>query len=172
MIRNQRSAGRAHWLILPKAAGRHIRDIEALSRSDLPLRTYVRFPSPFLLRAEHSKAPSPHIIFTTPIMLTRLPPVKEMDRVKQELLRTHFPDAPRSSVHSGYHRGRRRLVGPVVLPDIVSVHHLHLHVIVEPRVVLRVFKYPAWLRFMWVSDERVMAETAGRERPRMRGKGE
>lgn len=170
MIRNRRSAGRAHWLILPKAAGRHIRDIEALSRSDLPLRTCVRFPS---LLFSQSIAPSPQIhIHNPPIMLTRLPPVKEMDRVKQELLRTHFPDAPRSSVHSGYHRGRRRLVGPVVLPDIVSVHHLHLHVIVEPRVVLRVFKYPAWLRFMWVSDERVMAETAGRERPRMRGKGE
>lgn len=57
-----------------------------------------------------------------------------------------------------------------MLPDIVSVHHLHLHVIVEPRLVLRVFKYPAWLRFMWVGDERVMGEVAARGRGRMNGK--
>lgn len=39
-IDNRRSAGRTHWLIIPKRrpAGRHIRDIEALTFDDLPLR--------------------------------------------------------------------------------------------------------------------------------------
>lgn len=37
---DHKSAGRAHWLIIPKhrPAGRHIRDIEALTSDDLPLR--------------------------------------------------------------------------------------------------------------------------------------
>ena len=45
-LRNHRSAGRAHWLIIPKQqpAVRHIRDIEALFSEDLPLCTY-RLPS-------------------------------------------------------------------------------------------------------------------------------
>lgn len=41
VVRNQRSAGRGdHWLIIPKMgeAVRHIRDIEALTREDVPLR--------------------------------------------------------------------------------------------------------------------------------------
>ena len=58
-------------------------------------------------------------------------------------------------------------MGPIILPDIVSVHHLHLHVIVEPKLVLRIFKYPAWFRFMWMSDKKVMAEMVKRRRPRM-----
>ena len=99
------------------------------------------------------------------------PAVDKLDEVKELLLKRHCPNVPRSSIHCGYHRGRRYLVGPIVLPDIVSVHHLHLHVIVEPRAVLRVFKYPAWFRFMWMSDEKVMAEMAKRRRPRMVLKG-
>lgn len=46
-IDNHRSAGRAHWLIIPKhsPAGRHIRDIEALITDDLPLRRWCpNFP--------------------------------------------------------------------------------------------------------------------------------
>ena len=44
VVRNQRSAGRAdHWLIIPKPgpAVRHIRDVEALTADDLPLRMRV-----------------------------------------------------------------------------------------------------------------------------------
>ena len=92
-----------------------------------------------------------------------------MNRIKKELLKKNFPDHSPKEIHSGYHRGRRGLIGPIILPDIVSIHHLHLHVIVEPRFVLRMFKYPIWLRLMWMSDERVMAEAAGRKRPRMKG---
>ena len=95
--------------------------------------------------------------------------VKEMDAAKHLLLQRYFPDTPPSSIHSGYHRGRRRLFGPIIWPDIISVHHLHLHVIVEPRVMLRLFKYPAWMRWMWLSDERVMDEVARRKGPRMKG---
>ena len=96
--------------------------------------------------------------------------VKEMNRVKDELLQTHFPGIRSSSVHCGYHRGRRHLIGPVILPDIVSIHHLHLHVIVEPKTVLRIFKYPAWLPLMWKSDKKVMSEIKMRKKPRMRVK--
>ena len=92
-----------------------------------------------------------------------------MDRIKKELLKANFPDRSPKEIHSGYHRGRRGLIGPIILPDIVSVHHLHLHVIVEPRFMLRMFKYPVWLRLMWMSDERVMTEAASRKRPRMKG---
>lgn len=93
-----------------------------------------------------------------------------MDRVKEQLLKGNYPDVPRSAIHCGYHRGRRHLIGPIVLPDIVSVHHLHLHVIVQPRFILRIFKYPNWFRPMWVSDQRVMAQTRGRKEPRMAAK--
>lgn len=92
-----------------------------------------------------------------------------MNRIKKKLLKKNFPDRSPDDIHSGYHRGRRHLFGPIILPDIVSIHHLHLHVIVEPRFVLKMFKYPVWLRLMWMSDERVMAEAAGRKWPRMKG---
>ena len=93
--------------------------------------------------------------------------VKKLDEVKELLLKRHCPAVPRSSIHCGYHRGRRQLIGPIILPDIVSVHHLHLHVIVEPNIFLKFFKYPAWFRFMWKSDEKVIAETIMRGKPRM-----
>ena len=161
MVRNLRSAGRAaHWLIIPKVGmgRRHIRDVEALTREDVPLR--MAFPS------------LPHSPIRYTIAKETSPPtsvVKEMNRIKKQLLKANFPNHSPKEIHSGYHRGRRGLFGPIILPDIVSVHHLHLHVIVEPRFVLRMFKYPSWLRLMWVSDERVMAEAAGRKRPRMEG---
>ena len=90
--------------------------------------------------------------------------------MKNELLKIHFPDILRSSVHCGYHRGRRHLIGPIILPDIVSIHHLHLHIIVEPTTALRVFKYPAWFPVMWKSEEKVMAEIEGRRVPKMKAK--
>lgn len=46
--------------------------------------------------------------------------------------------------------------GGVHWPDIVSVHHVHLHVIVEPRPLLWLFKYPPWLPLMWKSDDAVL----------------
>ncbi|KAI1631777.1 hypothetical protein F4809DRAFT_646082 [Biscogniauxia mediterranea] len=84
--------------------------------------------------------------------------LQAMDRVKHRLLRDHCPAGlSPSDVHSGYHRGRRPLpLGRVYYPDVVSVHHLHLHVIVRPRPWLRAFKYPRWLPLMWRSDRAVM----------------
>ena len=49
VVHNQRSAGRAaHWLIIPKTgpAVRHIRDVEALTMDDLPLRMPLLFLFP------------------------------------------------------------------------------------------------------------------------------
>ncbi|KAI0965033.1 hypothetical protein F4678DRAFT_453950 [Xylaria arbuscula] len=84
--------------------------------------------------------------------------LQEMDRVKNQLINQHCANVPRSSILSGYHRGRRPLVGKIYFPDIVSIHHLHLHVIVRPRFILKLLKYPAWLPLMWKSDVRVMQE--------------
>ena len=94
-----------------------------------------------------------------------------MDEAKEILLKDHYPDIPRASVHCGYHRGRRQLIGPIILPDIVSIHHIHMHVIIEPRGILKFFKYPAWFRPMWISDERVMTKTINRRKPGVMAKG-
>lgn len=84
--------------------------------------------------------------------------LQAMDRAKTHLLDQHCPGIPRSAVTSGYHRGRRPLLENIYYPDIVSVHHLHLHVIVHQHLVSRLFKHPAWLPLMWKSDARVMRE--------------
>ncbi|KAI1364201.1 hypothetical protein F5Y08DRAFT_307349 [Xylaria arbuscula] len=84
--------------------------------------------------------------------------LQAMDRVKNHLLNEHCPGTPQSAILSGYHRGRRRLAGNIYYPDIISIHHLHLHVIVRPKLLLRVFKYPTWLPLMWKSDAQVLQE--------------
>ncbi|KAH7006932.1 histidine triad-like motif-containing protein [Ilyonectria destructans] len=87
-----------------------------------------------------------------------LPLLQAMDRAKSHLIEEKCPGLSRSDVISGYHRGRRQLLGNIYYPDIISIHHLHLHVIVRPQLFLRIFKYPSWLPLMWKSDTRVMQE--------------
>ncbi|KAI1195711.1 hypothetical protein F5X97DRAFT_326275 [Nemania serpens] len=84
--------------------------------------------------------------------------LQAMDRVKIHLIDEHCAGVPRQSIISGYHRGRRPLLGKIHYPDIVSIHHLHLHVIARPHWLLRLFKYPGWLPLMWKSDVTVMRE--------------
>ncbi|KAL7917075.1 HIT-like domain-containing protein [Trichoderma austrokoningii] len=84
--------------------------------------------------------------------------LQAMDQVKRRLIQERCPDIPPSWIHSGYHRGRRPLVGTIFYPDIISIQHLHLHVIIRPRRMLLWFKYPPWLRLMWKSDDRVLRE--------------
>ncbi|KAM0446071.1 hypothetical protein ACHAO4_009516 [Trichoderma viride] len=84
--------------------------------------------------------------------------LQSMDEVKRSLIQERYPDIPPSSIHSGYHRGRRPMIGSIFYPDIISIHHLHLHVIVKPKRMLLWFKYPPWLRLMWKSDDRVLRE--------------
>ncbi|KAF2181132.1 histidine triad-like motif-containing protein [Zopfia rhizophila CBS 207.26] len=84
--------------------------------------------------------------------------LERLEDVKTLLLERYCPDVSPSVIHSGYHRGRRPLVGSLFWPDIVSIHHLHLHVIVETQWYMKLFKYPAWLPLMWKSDEQVMRE--------------
>jgi hypothetical protein len=93
-----------------------------------------------------------------------------MDRVKQRLLREKCPGVPSTSIHSGYHRGRRPLWGSIYYPDIVSIHHLHLHVIVTGSFWLKLFKYPAWLPLMWKSDETVLREVESLTRGKQKQK--
>ena len=41
-----------------------------------------------------------------------------------------------------------------------------------PQLLLRLFKYPRWLPWMWKSEQRVLEEMRGRRESRMRqGKG-
>lgn len=81
-----------------------------------------------------------------------------MDQVKRTLIEELYPDTPSSEIHSGYHRGRRPLINNIFYPDIISIHHLHLHVIIKPKRMLLWFKYPPWLRLMWKSDDTVLRE--------------
>lgn len=84
-----------------------------------------------------------------------------MEKAKDNLLKENCPDVLQSDIHIGYHRGHRPLsgvTGTFGAPDIVSIHHLHLHVIVQPYWYLRFFKYPAWFPGMWVSDKWLLAK--------------
>ena len=92
--------------------------------------------------------------------------VEKLNSVKEFLIQQRWPNVPRSSIHCGYHRGRRPLCGGVFFPDIVSIHHIHLHVIIQPRLLLKTFKYPAWLPLMWKSDKKVMEEVQRKAQPR------
>ncbi|KAL6789789.1 hypothetical protein J3E68DRAFT_412371 [Trichoderma sp. SZMC 28012] len=86
-----------------------------------------------------------------------------MDELKRLLLKNHDDDVPPSEIHSGYHRGGRIFFGRFRFlrfrfPDTISVHHLHLHVIVRPESLKKWFKYPPWLPLMWKSDETLLRE--------------
>ncbi|KAJ4148269.1 hypothetical protein LMH87_002748 [Akanthomyces muscarius] len=85
--------------------------------------------------------------------------LQAMDRVKKQLVREKCQGISPSAIMSGYHRGRRQLLGNIFWPDIISIRHLHLHVIVRPHLVPWLFKYPPWLPLMWKSDTRVLKET-------------
>jgi hypothetical protein len=88
--------------------------------------------------------------------------VKKLDTLKHTLLSRHYPTTPAYSILSGYHRGQRPTgFSTFQFPDIISVHHLHLHVIVEPGWFARVLKYPWWFPWMWVSDEWVLRKLKG-----------
>ncbi|KAI8966187.1 hypothetical protein F5Y11DRAFT_354582 [Daldinia sp. FL1419] len=86
------------------------------------------------------------------------PLVNSMVELGQQLLENYCPDVPPADVHMGFHRGRRVLFGSIYWPDIVSIHHLHMHVIVEPHFWLKLFKYPPWLPLMWKSEKQVVRE--------------
>ncbi|KAI0139476.1 HIT-like protein [Hypoxylon sp. NC0597] len=95
--------------------------------------------------------------------------VQSMIRLKEQLLEKHCSTVSPADVHTGFHRGRRIFFRKVYWPDIVSIHHLHMHVIVEPRFWLKFFKYPSWLPLMWKSEKQVEREL--NERTKRSAKG-
>lgn len=160
---NIRKAGLGHWLIIPKVgSSRHIRDCEALTEEDIPLRkpkahSHSALSSiSYQFGKEKKKALTYNFFSSTA--------VKALEVVKEKLLRKHFPNIQCSAVLAGFHRGRRHFYGPVIFPDIVSIHHLHLHVIIEPFLTMALFKYPSWFPLMWVSDRDIMERVKGRKR--------
>ncbi|KAK6518133.1 hypothetical protein TWF506_005294 [Arthrobotrys conoides] len=132
VIDDRRPAGRTHWLVMPL---RHIRSVEDLTPSDLPL-------------------------------------YRKMLAVREQLLGVHYPDlTPAARYHrlrSGFHRGRRdiHLVGPVKfhVPDVISVKHLHLHVIVDVESTIRGMKYPLWNELIFAKSELVLKKLEDEER--------
>ena len=103
--------------------------------------------------------PENHIRDIEAVTPFHLPLLQKLDKVKWHLLEKHCPDVSERKIHAGYHRGRRPMFGTrYYWPDIISVHHLHLHVIVEPRWWMRWFKYPNWLGLMWKSDEALLKD--------------
>lgn len=88
--------------------------------------------------------------------------VEAMDRLEQHILQTQYPQFSPSDIHSGYHRGRRPLVGDIYYPDIISVHHLHRHVIIKPTFFAKYFKYSKCIPLLWKSTDMVSEEVRAR----------
>ena len=82
--------------------------------------------------------------------------VEKMDRFKKTLLRERYPSISSSDIHSGYHRGHRPVVGNFGYPDIISIPHLHLHVIIKPSLLLKYTKYGSFISQIFVSDDWVL----------------
>jgi hypothetical protein len=78
-------------------------------------------------------------------------------------IQENFPDVPKSRIHCGFHRGRRPFLF-FMLPDIVSIHHLHLHLIILPGWLVWLLKYPAWNPFMWLSLDKVIKKLQAQKR--------
>lgn len=84
--------------------------------------------------------------------------------VREQLLAIHYPDITPANryyrLRSGFHRGARdvHLLGPVKfhLPDVISVKHLHLHVIVDINSPIKGLKYPMWNEFVFAKGETVL----------------
>ncbi|OAA60823.1 Histidine triad-like motif-containing protein [Cordyceps fumosorosea ARSEF 2679] len=136
-VNNLNNSSTHHWFIMPKE---HLRDIENLTSEHIPLRKTCA-----------SKIYSSLFSATNPTCRVL---VEAMDRVKEHLLETIASLELRLSVHSGYHRGRRHLFRDIYLPDIISIHHLHLHVVVKSRLLPKILKY--WNPLLWKSDAAVM----------------
>ncbi|KAL3417128.1 hypothetical protein PVAG01_11128 [Phlyctema vagabunda] len=90
-----------------------------------------------------------------------VPLLQAMERALKSRLREKYPHIAPSDIYAGYHRGHRPLGGwfkTFGSPDIISVHHLHLHVIIRPCWYSRWLKYPFWFPLMWISAESVRAK--------------
>ncbi|KAK6358166.1 Histidine triad nucleotide-binding protein 3 [Orbilia blumenaviensis] len=132
VIDDRRPAGKTHWLVMPL---RHIRSVEDLTPSDLPL-------------------------------------YRKMLALSEQLLAIHHPNlTPASRYHRlriGFHRGKRdvHVVGPVKfhVPDVISVKHLHLHVIVDIDSTIKALKYPLWNELIFAKSETVLRRLEDEEK--------
>ncbi|KAF3914574.1 hypothetical protein ABW21_db0203836 [Orbilia brochopaga] len=88
--------------------------------------------------------------------------------VRDQMLLEYHPDitpATRHRVRSGFHRGSRQIVslGPlrITLPEVISVKHLHMHVIVDLNTNIGYMKYPLWNSLIFIPAEDVLKRLEG-----------
>ncbi|KAK6532568.1 hypothetical protein TWF281_006752 [Arthrobotrys megalospora] len=116
--------------------------------------------------------PLRHIRSVEDLTPSDLPLYRKMLAIREQLLATHYPDLTPVSRHyrlrSGFHRGERdvHLLGPVKfhVPDVISVKHLHLHVIVDLNSMIKGLKYPMWNEFIFAKSETVLKRLEEEER--------
>lgn len=83
--------------------------------------------------------------------------MQEMSRVKNNLVQRHCPHVLPERIHCGYHRGQRpNGYIPVRMPDIISVKHLHLHVVAEPRLLPFVYKFHPSNTLIFKTEEAIL----------------
>ncbi|KAK6348096.1 Histidine triad nucleotide-binding protein 3 [Orbilia javanica] len=101
-----------------------------------------------------------------------LPLYRKMLAVRDQLLAVHYPDLTPDTrydrLRSGFHRGKRdvHIFGPVKfhIPDVISVKHLHLHVIVDVDSSMKSMKYPLWNELVFAKSETVLKRLEDEER--------
>ncbi|KAF3929957.1 hypothetical protein AA313_de0205929 [Arthrobotrys entomopaga] len=92
--------------------------------------------------------------------------------MRDQLLQTHHPDITAANraqrVRSGFHRGGRDIeilrMMKISLPDIISVKHLHLHVIVDLLTTKGYLKYPLWNEMVFITSEAVLKRLENEEK--------
>ncbi|KAK6341423.1 hypothetical protein TWF696_008499 [Orbilia brochopaga] len=115
--------------------------------------------------------PLQHIRSVEALTAAHLPLYRKMLAVRDQLVLEHHPDitpATRHRVRSGFHRGSRKInvVGPLkfTLPEVISVKHLHMHVITDLNTNIGYLKYPLWNPLIFITAEEVLKRLESEEK--------
>jgi len=119
--------------------------------------------------------PFRHIRSVEELTVTDLPLYQKMLETRETLLAKHFPEITSENrnqrVRSGFHRGSRNIfliLGfSVHVSDIISVKHLHLHVIIDVDNI-GFFKFPVWNEFVFVQSDTVLRRLEREEKEKNR----
>ncbi|KAK6543659.1 hypothetical protein TWF694_000399 [Orbilia ellipsospora] len=116
--------------------------------------------------------PLRHIRSVEVLTAADLPLYRKMLGVREQLLQTHYPDLTSANraqrLRSGFHRGGRDIQlfksWKISLPDVISVKHLHLHVIVDLLASVGYLKYPLWNEVVFIKSETVLKRLEDEEK--------